>query len=95
MQRRGREAIALARRQLPPFDELSTWCASETMRLEADGETLKRVTGGDLRLPALVRVAADARVLNPPGLRAFGLQMIQASVIDGLEGQALLKPLDR
>jgi hypothetical protein len=81
MQRRGCEAISHNRRQLT--------------RIETDGEALKRVAGSDLRLPPFVDVAADARMLNPPSLCALGLETIQTSVIDGLERQALLKPLDR
>jgi hypothetical protein len=93
MERSRREAVAQNRRQLPPF-KLSAWRACRTTRVEAGGETLKRVPRGDLRLPPFVHVTADARLLNPPRLRAFGLQMIQTSVIDGLKRQAILKPLD-
>ena len=81
MHRGGREAIARDGRELT--------C------VETIGEPLQRVPRGDLRLPAFVHETADTRVQGLPRLRAFGLEPIEAGVIDRLERQAVLKPLLR
>src|SRR4051812_10656117 len=94
MQCNDRQAIAHERRQVPLLDEIRTYCARQLARVEAGGETLQRMPRGNLCLAPFVDVAAKTCMLNAPRLGAFGLQMIQSSVIDGLERQAVLKPLD-
>ena len=75
---RGRlKTLADNRRQLPGA--------------EARCQTLQRVPRGDLRLPAFVLVATDASAGCLPHFHTFGFEPIEADVIDGLEGQAVLK----
>jgi hypothetical protein len=52
------------------------------------------VPRGDLRVPPFVYVVPNACALALPRLRTFDLESIEASPIDGLERQTILKPLD-
>ena len=84
MERSGFEAVAHSRR------ELSRACRA--VCVETNRETLQRVTRGDLRLPPLVDVAADAGVLGLTSLRTFDFEPAEANSIDRLERQGILKP---
>ena len=91
MERSGLEAVAHSRRELSPFESLR-WCACGTACVETNRKTLQRVTRGDLRLPPLVDVAADAGVLRLTSFRTFNFEPAETGSIDRLERQGILKP---
>ena len=72
-------------------DGLMTNGSPNTVRPQAGGNPVERVTRGDLRLPAPVDKRSGAALQRGARSRAFRAQVLEACAIDRLEWKRILK----